>query len=382
MFNVRNSVVNSFDEWSQLEEVIVGVNDGFNGFHFDNTFDFFFWDNVKQYLKMKNYFRLECDELDRPVIKPEDYILEELDEDIQGIVDALTNQGVIVRRPESNLNLENDIRTPFWRSNRLPALNVRDNTIVLGSTIIETAPHVRARIFENDTLKPLFCEYFNNGANWVSMPRPTLSLPIDTSFFTIDDLERQVLSDEASYRMRKLTEEIIFDGAQCVRLGKDVLVNVSNRSHELAFQWLSKNFGEIFIFHRLLNLSDGHIDTMLLPLRPGLWLLRKEEYLEYLPEPFKKWEYIIPPECKMDMFPCYTNNRINLTSRYIDMNVLSINEKTVIVNSLYPELIETLERNGFNVVPVRHRHRRLIGGGFHCFTLDIRRKGGLISYAG
>jgi glycine amidinotransferase len=380
MIEMKTQSLNSFDEWSQLEEIIVGVNDGFTGFHFDNTFDFFFWDNIKLYLKEKKFFRLESGEFDRPVINMEEYILDELNEDLQGFVEAIRKEGVIVRRPESNIDLNKDICTPFWRSNLFPALNIRDNTIILGGTIIETAPHVRARIFENDALKPLFSEYFNKGANWVTMPRPTLSLPIDTSFFSLDKLEKQLICDDVSYKMKKLTNEITFDGAQCVRLGKDVLINVSNKSHELGFQWLERNFGDIFTFYKLMNFSDSHIDSMLLPLRPGLWLLRKKEYLDYLPNQFKKWDFIVSPECAIDMFPSYEKNRINLTSKYIDMNVLSINEKTIIVNSLYPELIEILERRGFNVIPVQHRHRRLFGGGFHCFTLDVRRKGGLQSY--
>ena len=37
---------------------------------------------------------------------------------------------------------------------------------------------------------------------------------------------------------------------------------------------------------------------------------------------------------------------------------------------------------GFTVVPVRHRHRRLFGGGFHCFTLDTVRAGGCEEYLG
>jgi glycine amidinotransferase len=45
------------------------------------------------------------------------------------------------------------------------------------------------------------------------------------------------------------------------------------------------------------------------------------------------------------------------------------------VNAACPDMIRALERHRFNVVPVRHRHRRLFGGGFHCFTLDTVRDG-------
>lgn len=69
-----------------------------------------------------------------------------------------------------------------------------------------------------------------------------------------------------------------------------------------------------------------------------------------------------------------------LTGPYIDLDVLSIDEETVMVNEACPELAAELERLGFIVVPVRHRHRRLFGGGFHCFTLDTVRTGGLEDY--
>jgi glycine amidinotransferase len=52
----------------------------------------------------------------------------------------------------------------------------------------------------------------------------------------------------------------------------------------------------------------------------------------------------------------------------------------VVVNSLFPELIRLLERHGFDVLPICHRHRRLFGGGFHCFTLDVRRSGQIQDY--
>ncbi|MFD5623546.1 hypothetical protein [Streptomyces yangpuensis] len=36
-------------------------------------------------------------------------------------------------------------------------------------------------------------------------------------------------------------------------------------------------------------------------------------------------------------------------------------------------LISALEAEHFTVVSVRHRHSRLFGGGFPCFTLDAHR---------
>ena len=77
------------------------------------------------------------------------------------------------------------IVTPYWESNQTPPLNVRDNAIILGGTIVETATHVRSRLFENDGLKYIFYSYFAEGSPWVNMPRPTLALPADSSYFEL-----------------------------------------------------------------------------------------------------------------------------------------------------------------------------------------------------
>ncbi len=376
----KRSVVNSYDEWSQLHEVIIGRVDGFLGFHLDNTFNLFCWENLRQFLSSKNFFRSEAGEFTWPLYKIKAKIIEELREDVEGFVEALKGLGVIVRRPSALLGTER-IQTPFWQSIQSPPLNIRDQTIILGSTIVETAPHVRSRIFENHYLKPLFYEYMLQGAQWLIMPQPTLCAgALDPSFFALSREERAALEDHHVLSLPNLGFELIFDGAQCIRVGEDVLVNVANRNHELGLQWLQSVFGHTFNFHRLNRMADSHIDSYILPLQPGLWLVRDSKVLDFLPKRFRNWDIIVAPERKRHPFPSYEDNSFTQSSKFLDMNVLSINESTVVVNSLYPELIEKLESRGFNVVPVRHRHGRLFGGGFHCFTLDVRREGGLQSY--
>jgi glycine amidinotransferase len=127
-------------------------------------------------------------------------------------------------------------------------------------------------------------------------------------------------------------------------------------------------------------LTDNHIDSIILPLRPGKLLLRHPRFLDKLPEFLQKWDIIYPPEPTENIFPQYEDDELILTTQYIDLNILSVDEEKVIVNSLFPELMTTLEKHGFTPIPVRHRHRRLFGGGFHCFTLDTVREGKLEDY--
>jgi glycine amidinotransferase len=128
------------------------------------------------------------------------------------------------------------------------------------------------------------------------------------------------------------------------------------------------------------RLADNHIDSMLLALKPGVFLARHAGLREMLPAPFQKWQFIVPPEPEPGQFPVYSDEDLLLTSPYIDINVLSLDEDRVLVNADCTSLIKKLESEAFTVIPVRHRHRRLYGGGFHCFTLDTHRAGGAEDY--
>ena len=128
--------------------------------------------------------------------------------------------------------------------------------------------------------------------------------------------------------------------------------------------------------------ADNHIDSLMLPLRPGLLLMRNPEVADRLPRPLQAWDRIYAPVPVEQNFPQYGDDDVIISSPYIDMNVLSVNESTVVVNSLSPELIREFERHRFTVIPVRHRHRRLFGGGFHCFTIDTVRTGDCEDYFG
>ncbi|NEA20696.1 inosamine-phosphate amidinotransferase 1 [Streptomyces halstedii] len=369
--------LNSFDEFTRLDEVVLGRAEHYDAHHTDTSWRLFFYDNVAPVLG--RHTSPSGEEL-LPIPAQ---LVDELNEDIAGLADALTGCGVNVLRPAAP-SKDIDIRSPYWDARATPPLNVRDQTIILGNTIVETAPHVRARAFENDLLKPVFYRYYKDGgANWLSMPRPALACgSLDTSYFTRQGLDvARATDNERAGTIEGLGLEMVFDGAQCMRLGRDVLVNVANHNHELALRWLRDNLRDLR-FHRLNAMADNHIDSVLVPLRPGLMLLRSPEYLKFLPAAMQSWDVIYAPETDDSNFPDYSDLGfvIPIGSRYMDINILSVDENTVVVNSLYPELIKVLEARGFTVVPVRHRHRRLFGGGYHCFTLDTVRRGGPEDY--
>jgi glycine amidinotransferase len=372
---------NSFNEWAPLREVVVGTSAGYEAHELELSFRLFFNDVAHSSFYYPSVdARHPLDATDSRRALNHRYV-EELSEDVEALAEALQAAGVKVFRPEA-LGAKTEFATPDWVATMIPALNVRDQSLILGDEIIETAPQVRARLLESDLLKPIFLRYFRQGSRWTSMPRPRLvDASFDTSYVSgrttpaIEDVGDHSGASEDNF-------ELMIDGAQCLRFGRDLLVNVSTANHTLGAKWLERHLCGRFRVHVMERFADNHIDSLMLPLRPGLLLLRNPAVADHLPSPLKAWDRIYAPEPVEQNFPQYGDNDVIVSSPYIDMNILSIDENTVVVNSLYPELIRELERRSFAVIPVRHRHRRLFGGGFHCFTLDMVRVGGCEDYFG
>ena len=379
--------LNSYDEWSPLKEIVVGSARNYTSHERELSFDLFFHDNLANDNAGRSewyYPRLHTgDELERSgrrAIKQR--YVDELVEDVEGIASTLAELGVTVHRP---LDLQPDtaeMTTLAWSAGVVPPLNLRDNTLVLGDEIIETPPMVRSRYFETRFLQQVYMHYFQQGARWTTMPRPIMTgSSFDLAYVSNAGGPTEPIADPEAHPY-DVGVELMIDGAQCLRLGRDLIVNVSTRNHELACDWLERHLADRFRIHRVHKLSDSHIDSMVLALRPGMLLVRNEQVADFLPEALQSWDMIVPPPPEENNFPDYDDEDLILTSRYIDLNVLSIDEQTVMVNEACPELVKFLESLHFTVVPVRHRHRRLFGGGFHCFTLDTVREGGPEDYLG
>ncbi|MFI0982554.1 glycine amidinotransferase [Streptomyces sp. NPDC021093] len=378
--------LNSFDDFTALKEVVLGSADGYADRIHDLSFDMFISDNLsgaKGYYPSISEWRpsQERDDRNEPHrLALKKRFLEELIEDVEGIADSFRELGVTVHRPLALDPAATDVTTPAWSASITPPLNCRDNTLILGDEIIETPPTLRDRYFETQFLKPVFMEYFRQGARWTTMPRPMMT---DASFDPANltsaapNIEVPLDPQASPYDVGL---ELMIDGANCLRLGRDLIVNISNANHALACDWLERHLEGRFRVHRMHKLTQSHIDSVVIPLRPGTLLIRNERVLDYLPQSLRGWDTIVSPSPSVDDYPQYENDDPIPASPYIDLNVISVDEQTVLVNDACKTLIRTLEDRKFTVVPIRHRHRRLFGGGFHCFTLDTVRAGGAENY--
>lgn len=351
--------VNSYDEWTALHEVIVGTPYHLD-YHLDTSFRLFFHENIQDPSNHGVFGR----------IKPSNRLRDECEEDLREFVGILLDRGIVVRRPEPVTTVPT-VQTPYWTAPAGHALMSRDPFLVIGDEIIETSPQVRARYFEGEMYKELFTEYFERGARWTVAPRSRL---LDRNF----DHSYVAHLGYAGEIPQSPFYEIMFDGAQVMRLGTDLIFNVANENHAMGARWLARHLGPDYRVHTV-RVADNHIDGKILPLRPGMLLIRDTVDLSALPKELRSWDVIRyewlerPVEIEQDGIPF-------LASQSIGINVLSLDEKHVVVQDMQIPLMRDLERAGFTPIPCRWRHGRSLGGGFHCITLDINREGGMESY--
>lgn len=340
----QTSSVNVENEWGELEEVIVGDVAGARFPPVDDALIASAPDAMKALLT-ENAGRKYPDE-----------IMSAAARELDGLCAALEREGVIVRRPEAHPHSE-PFSTPHWRSaSGIYAAMPRDVALVIGNTIIEAPMAWRSRYFEIHAYRELFKEYFRGGCHWIAAPRPILN----------DDLYQH---PETLGRVTEL--EPVFDAADFIRCGEFLVGQISNVTNRIGIEWLQRHLPE---GHEIVLIEPNdkrpmHIDATIMPLNRRRLLVNPDR-VTTLPAQFDDWD-VRPaplPQARPDA-------NLFLSSGWISMNLLSLNEKTVFVESGEIVLADMLEDWGFDVLRIPFRNFNSLGGSFHCATLDIRRAG-------
>lgn len=343
---MSNSLVSVHDEWSPLEEVIVGTALG-----------------ARVPSSDRGQHTIRCPDLSAIPVGPFDpRCIAEAEEDIAGLIALLESQGIRVRQPVA-LDHSREYSTPDWKSDGMHTFCPRDTLLAVGRTIIETPMSLRSSQYESLAYRPILREYMDSGARWISAPKPELK---ESGYNRFD---RSLLA--------VLEEEPVFDAANCLRLGSDILYLVSDSGNLSGARWLQTTLGDRYRVHPCENIyKSTHIDTTITALRPGLLLVNPARVSEKtIPDVLRSWEVILAPEPVDTGFLGYP-----FSSPWISMNLLSISPELVVLEESQTELIRMLEKKGISCAPLPWRQGRSLGGGFHCATLDVRRTGTLESF--
>jgi len=335
-------------------------------------------------------------------------LVDAANEQMDYFVEKLEERGVIVDRVEVHPYLEevNSFGTPDWTAMNFRGTNCpRDLFMPVGNEIIEAPGVLRTRWFEYLCLRPLFERYFKEDPEflWTAAPKPRLTNDSYKKNYWYN--LKNVWTEEEKAQMALdwdfvyTEKEPLWDAAAAARCGKDVFMSVGHACNKAGFDWLKRYFGNRGIrFHHILwdtimdgpapvwGYGGGHIDVLLLPFRPGLFIhnpqkpIATPELLELIK--LNDWEVVeaAPPTHVYSGEISSWGATEKPDVSWISMNTLSLDEKTVFVEAHELKYIDQLTKLGFEVIEIPYDKAEIFGGSLHCTTVDVFREGDCVDY--
>jgi N-dimethylarginine dimethylaminohydrolase len=302
--------INSNNEWGNLRSIVVGSATHAN------------WPSTDPVFALEST-KTTWTETPVPSGAVPQWIIDEANEDLQDLADVLVKLGVVVYRPHEMNFVE---RQGMY--NYCP----RDRLLIAGSRVIDPVMMYPCRDQEVYALDYVY----QNASEVLHMPRNV---------------------------------DMVMDAANVCRMNDHWLYLESASGNRRAYDWLCEQLPDINI--ELVNFYNGvHIDSTICPLREGFVVLNASRVTaQNCPRAFDGWTKLWVTDVVAQNFYEYP-----YASKWIGMNMLSVNPSTVIVDQAQHTLIENLETAGFTVIPLQMRHSRTLGGGFHCVTLDLIRE--------
>jgi glycine amidinotransferase len=302
---------------------------------------------------------------------------------LDGFAELLRRRGIRVDRPVP-IDHNRPIGTPdFTASNQFTCMAPRDVLLTVGNEIVEATMSYRCRWFEYLSYRPLLQAYFAEDRKFrhVAAPKPRLTDKSYRPDYLADSIDEPTRLEWTARKYFVTTEEeILFDAADVLRFGRDLIVQHGFTTNRKGIDWLQRHFP----MHRVTALNFPgdpypiHIDCTFVPIRPGLILSNPVRPLPAEQRAFferNDWQIVDAARPAHNQPPplCYS-------SVWLSMNVLVLDPKTVCVEETEVYQAEQLDRLGMEVVPVKLRDAYPFGGGLHCCTADVWRKGECVDY--
>ena len=302
--------INSGNEWGKLKSVIVGSATNANWPSTDPVF-------------AEESKKTTWTETPVPSGPVPQWIVDEANEDLDILADTLNKLKITVYRPKD---------MDFPRLGGMYNYCPRDRFIIAGKVVIDPAMMYPCREMESVALSAVL----DATEHYIKMPRD---------------------------------QGMVLDAANICRLNDRWLFLESPSGNRAAYEWLCQQLPDIKI--ELCNFYAGvHIDSTIAPLREGLVMLNASRVNQVnCPKVFDGWEKIWVKDVVAQDFYQYP-----YASKWVGMNVLSVDENTVVIDAAQTQLIKDLERCGITAIPLTLRHARTLGGSFHCVTLDLLRE--------
>jgi glycine amidinotransferase/scyllo-inosamine-4-phosphate amidinotransferase 1 len=305
-------MINCRNEWDPLEKIIVGSASHANWPATDPVF-------------AEEGKKTTWTQTPPPNGPVPDWIIDETNRELDLLCETLLKYGATVYRPKP---------MDFVENNGMYNYCPRDRLLVWDNTLVDVNMMYPCR---NQEIKNYY-KLIGEARNVLTMPR---------------------------------NQNMTLDAANICRLGNTWLFLESASGNRAAYEWLCSKFPQVNI--ELCNFYSGvHIDSTITPLREGLVLLNSSRVNESnCPKALKDWEKIYVTDADIVAQDFY---QYPYASKWIAMNMLVLDPETVIIDAAQTRLQEILRSRGIDSIPLTLSHSRTLGGGFHCVTLDTRRR--------
>ncbi|MBZ5507216.1 MAG: amidinotransferase [Acidobacteriia bacterium] len=354
-------IVSSWNEWDPLREVVVGSARGAADTGYEPALSPYFAPGSQGRLYRGG-----------PVPAA---VIADAERQLDHFADVLVRRGITVRRPDP-VDQCIPVKTPDWEvAGGHATACPRDILLVVGNEIIEAPMAQRARYFEFRAYRSLLADYFRHGARWTAAPKPLMR---DKLYIEKETGDQEPFDFTSGPLLAE--SEPVFDAACFTRCGRDIFWQPDLVSNQTGADWLGRHLGPGFRIHRMefAEPTPTHIDTTLVPVRPGLVLVNPvRPCTNGGMQLFKDngWRVVqAPASVRTGRSPARD------VSNWISMNILMLDENTVVVEQAETPMIELMRSLGCEVVTCPFDRVYPFGGGFHCCTADIRREGTLRSY--
>ena len=207
--------LNSYNEWDTLKEVIIGRPNARSNLIFKKPVPKKIIEKVEE---------LACKAYPQKII-------DEATEGLEGLCDVINDFGVKIYRPDIK-DIHKFFTTPNFTASAEHAYNPRDLFLIVGGTVIEVPSQERHRYFEAQAYYEIFYHYFREGSKWISAPKPRFK----------EKYKIPYSKDNQKY-FKLIENEILFEAATIVRMGKDLLYLTSSSGNKSGAKWLQNVLG-------------------------------------------------------------------------------------------------------------------------------------------
>ena len=302
-----------------------------------------------------------------------DDIVQLASRELDHFVSVLEKEGIRVYRPD-----DVDWHAVGGYTGAMP----RDGLFVIGNTLIEACFAWNCRRSEIDLAFSRLLHELGADESVRIVRAPARPNP-DTLYDSIEDGHCEL--GEGKHQWAINNTRPAFDAADFMKFGKTVIGQLSHVTNQKGVEYLQQALPERYRIE-LLQTHDPcamHIDATILPLRWRLLVFNPERVSEEALRRhavFAGWElraYPFVPSgrggASGGTSSTSTGPPLYMTSPWTVLNVLSLDDKRVVIEAEDTEFAAFLKELGMEPIICSFRHVKSLGGSFHCATIDLVR---------